>query len=431
MAEAHYAALKALAKAGKTGLIKRDVNKLSNNDLEYFVHANFVKQRDDALGTYAITDRGRRRYRELKRMYESYEEGERIRFLHGGTWHPGFVDKVTNIDGETAYRVKNARGGGLIHGLKDTDLQKRESFHEGEMRRLPKRVTDILDGVEGPVALEDLLDLSHRILPAHYADWQAEISAYLDSQHKLEEPIEAIGVRGAGANESKLSRRMPMLEDIVQPGETSGDGPLAQVNDLIKDSEGFVDAKLANPPAGVTAEDVVRVSAPDYLSKSKGDYVMCYFDNKDFLVLKSDILLTGKGKDEKVAGLNEDDHQKQLQKLNMKRNSLANLKYGKSFSELTDDEKAKVVKEVNQQEASEARLERYIRQKLVVEGKSVEEMVDEGFLGKLIGGITGFTLGKKIGEKICKVLGIEKGILYDLFTSRIFGTAIGAAIGGQ
>ena len=55
--------------------------------------------------------------------------------------------------------------------------------------------------------------------------------------------------------------------------------------------------------------------------------------------------------------------------------------------------------------------------------------VDEGVMSSLIGGLTGVTIGPSIGKAICKALGIEKGLLYDLFTSRVFTTAVAAYIG--
>ena len=55
--------------------------------------------------------------------------------------------------------------------------------------------------------------------------------------------------------------------------------------------------------------------------------------------------------------------------------------------------------------------------------------IDEGVIGSLVGGLAGVTLGPSIGKAICKALGIEKGLLYDLLTSRIFTTAVAAYIG--
>jgi uncharacterized membrane protein YeaQ/YmgE (transglycosylase-associated protein family) len=55
--------------------------------------------------------------------------------------------------------------------------------------------------------------------------------------------------------------------------------------------------------------------------------------------------------------------------------------------------------------------------------------IDEGVIGSIVGGLAGVTLGPSIGRAICKALGVEKGILYDLLTSRIFTTAVAAYIG--
>lgn len=58
-----------------------------------------------------------------------------------------------------------------------------------------------------------------------------------------------------------------------------------------------------------------------------------------------------------------------------------------------------------------------------------EEITNEGLLGSIFGGLTGFALGKSLGMMIAKVLGIQKGIFYDLITSRLVGAALGASLG--
>ena len=75
-------------------------------------------------------------------------------------------------------------------------------------------------------------------------------------------------------------------------------------------------------------------------------------------------------------------------------------------------------------------------QMMVVENTSeqIAEMIkkgeiDESVIGSLIGGLTGVTIGPSIGKAICKALGIERGLLYDLLTSRIFTTAVASYIG--
>ena len=59
----------------------------------------------------------------------------------------------------------------------------------------------------------------------------------------------------------------------------------------------------------------------------------------------------------------------------------------------------------------------------------VEEIINEGFLGSIFGGLTGFALGSTISKAIAGVLGIEKGAFYDLLTSRLVGAALGAVLG--
>ena len=54
--------------------------------------------------------------------------------------------------------------------------------------------------------------------------------------------------------------------------------------------------------------------------------------------------------------------------------------------------------------------------------------IDEGIIGKVLGGIAGFVVGPTIGKVVANSLGIEKGIIYDMFTSRLVSAALGSAI---
>ena len=57
--------------------------------------------------------------------------------------------------------------------------------------------------------------------------------------------------------------------------------------------------------------------------------------------------------------------------------------------------------------------------------------INEGLLGSVLGGLGGLAFGKSIGKIIARVLGIkETSPLYNVLTSRLVGTAIGAAVGG-
>ena len=59
--------------------------------------------------------------------------------------------------------------------------------------------------------------------------------------------------------------------------------------------------------------------------------------------------------------------------------------------------------------------------------RKVNEL-DEGILGSIIGGLTGFIVGPAIGKVIANSLGIERGIIYDMLTSRLVSIALGSAI---
>lgn len=66
---------------------------------------------------------------------------------------------------------------------------------------------------------------------------------------------------------------------------------------------------------------------------------------------------------------------------------------------------------------------------IIVEKIKNGEEVDEGLFGTIVGGLTGVTIGPAIGKAICNALGITSGLLYNLFNSRAFTTAVAAYIG--
>lgn len=61
--------------------------------------------------------------------------------------------------------------------------------------------------------------------------------------------------------------------------------------------------------------------------------------------------------------------------------------------------------------------------------KRTEDIIKEGILGGILGGITGVTFGPTVGKAICDALGIGKGVLYDLFTSKLVTGAIATKLG--
>lgn len=64
------------------------------------------------------------------------------------------------------------------------------------------------------------------------------------------------------------------------------------------------------------------------------------------------------------------------------------------------------------------------------EGILLEDVLDEGIFGAIVGGAAGATIGVSLTKAICKVLGIkEDGPLGKLMTSRLIMAALGAEIG--
>lgn len=60
---------------------------------------------------------------------------------------------------------------------------------------------------------------------------------------------------------------------------------------------------------------------------------------------------------------------------------------------------------------------------------SESQETDEGLLGGVAGFVGGLAFGTKLGDAICRALGITKGLLYDLFHSKLFTTAVCTILG--
>ncbi len=63
------------------------------------------------------------------------------------------------------------------------------------------------------------------------------------------------------------------------------------------------------------------------------------------------------------------------------------------------------------------------------EGKSLDDVMDEGLFTALLGGVAGSTIGPAIMKAVCRVLGIsEQGSLGKLLTSSLVLGALGAEL---
>lgn len=64
------------------------------------------------------------------------------------------------------------------------------------------------------------------------------------------------------------------------------------------------------------------------------------------------------------------------------------------------------------------------------EGKSIDDVMDEGLFTALLGGVAGSTIGPAIMRAVCKILGIDQnGTLGKLLTSSLVLGAMGAELG--
>lgn len=86
------------------------------------------------------------------------------------------------------------------------------------------------------------------------------------------------------------------------------------------------------------------------------------------------------------------------------------------------------MKSIHEQILEERQL--IIEQKSDELAQSIKEgtEVDEGFLSTMLGGLAGVTAGAAIMKAVCKALGLEKGMIYDLLTSKLVCGIAGAAI---
>lgn len=63
------------------------------------------------------------------------------------------------------------------------------------------------------------------------------------------------------------------------------------------------------------------------------------------------------------------------------------------------------------------------------ENEEIEmDKVDEGLIAKLVGAVGGAWVGPKVGAVIAKVLGIERGLLFNFLTSNFVGAALGVEL---
>lgn len=102
----------------------------------------------------------------------------------------------------------------------------------------------------------------------------------------------------------------------------------------------------------------------------------------------------------------------------------------KDFKELINGDKSllegEMIENFNEQEIKQAE-EIYKRLLEHIENNNTID-IDEGLLGSIVGGAAGYLVGPALGRGIAKALGIEKGILYDVLTSKLVTAALGSVL---
>ena len=106
----------------------------------------------------------------------------------------------------------------------------------------------------------------------------------------------------------------------------------------------------------------------------------------------------------------------------------------KDFKEILEENKpileGEMVEHLTEEERKQAE-EIYIKLAEHIENGGSFNDLDEGIIGGILGGVGGALVGPALGKAVCKALGVEKGIFYDLLTSRLVTAALGATIFGK
>ena len=114
----------------------------------------------------------------------------------------------------------------------------------------------------------------------------------------------------------------------------------------------------------------------------------------------------------------------ELTKLQVSYNGLVDIKYLDTISRILDTDKKALKKKIDKIISKNIEVLENLQVELLIKVISDPESLNEGIFGRALGGIAGFALGPKIGKAIARVLGIEKGPLFNVLTSRIVSAAL-------
>ncbi len=113
-----------------------------------------------------------------------------------------------------------------------------------------------------------------------------------------------------------------------------------------------------------------------------------------------------------------------LQKLLISYNGLVDVKSVTDVAKLLEDDNVSVKKKIDKFLDKNIYLLEDLQVQLMTKILTDPSSINESILGRALGGVAGFALGPKVGKIIAKVLGITKGPLYNVLTSRIVSAAL-------
>tara|TARA_R110000772_G_scaffold57747_8_gene130761 strand:- start:57641 stop:58672 length:1032 start_codon:yes stop_codon:yes gene_type:complete len=113
-----------------------------------------------------------------------------------------------------------------------------------------------------------------------------------------------------------------------------------------------------------------------------------------------------------------------LTNLEISYNGLVDIKSLDTISRILDIDKKILKKKIDKIVSKNIQVLENLQIELISKLLTDPESLNEGIFGRALGGIAGFALGPKIGKAIARVLGIEKGPLFNVLTSRIVSAAL-------
>lgn len=228
---------------------------------------------------------------------------------------------------------------------------------------------------------------------------------------------------------------MQKFNDIhkrIKLNENTGTATPASVNGMGSISLPSVDGGIGSGDVpGATADIKKQKSAKVKMKKFEEIYSQTlqekkgeiYYNINDFGDTAS-IILALSSELSKKYNITSGQLNSELLNINISYNGTVDVKSINSISKLIGISSNELKKDINSILDKNIHLLEELLYESIVKLLNGQETINEGIIGRIIGGIGGFALGPTIGGVIARVLGIEKGPIYNLLTSRVVGAAL-------